>query len=691
MPVEFLSDDEVAGYGRFSGVPARVDRERVFFLDDMDKELIAKRRGAHNRLGFALQMTTVRWLGTFLTEPLDVPSEVVAYLAGQLGIGDPSCVSLYLERRTTRFEHVELIKDAYGLKEFAEFEKYLEAWVDARAWTTGDGPKAIFNDAIGWLSERRVLLPGVTTLARLVARVRDEATRRLWDTLSELLTARQQRVLDGLVEVPDGARSSNLERWRKGPAKPSGKNLERALVRVSQISAVALGALDLDAVVPHRRVVELARYAMAAKAPQLRRHPRSRKLATMLAAVVYLEAKAIDDCLELLDLLMVTELLGKAQRESNAEKLRQHPKLARASATLAAAMAVLLEATGPGEPLGLAELWEAIEVVVSRSDLQLALSTVAGMVPAGSDDHEGMRAELATRIVMVSGFLKMLTEVIDFEANLEAAPVLAAMKALPGLLRARRPLTIADIDEMLVQGSWKRLVFGRASAANRTVDKNSYVFSVLTQFHRRLKRGDIYAEASARWRDPRGQLLDGQAWANSKDTVLTALSLPERPDDLLAGHARTLDGAYRDVAGSLEANTAVSFDDDGRMHVERLQAIPDPPSLIDLRRRVNAMLPRVDLPEAILEVMAWVPGFVGAFTAVSGGQSRLDDLHVSIAACLTAQALNIGYAPIVKRGVDALERGRISHVNQTYLGAEAYSPANGALIDAQGAIPLAQA
>jgi hypothetical protein len=52
-------------------------------------------------------------------------------------------------------------------------------------------PKAIFNDAIGWLVERGVLLPGVTTPARVVARVRDEATQRLWDTLAGLLTARQ--------------------------------------------------------------------------------------------------------------------------------------------------------------------------------------------------------------------------------------------------------------------------------------------------------------------------------------------------------------------------------------------------------------------------------------------------------------------------------------------------------------------
>jgi hypothetical protein len=37
-----------------------------------------------------------------------------------------------------------------------------------------------------------VLLPRVTTLARLVAHVRDEANQRLWDTLWGLLTVEQR-------------------------------------------------------------------------------------------------------------------------------------------------------------------------------------------------------------------------------------------------------------------------------------------------------------------------------------------------------------------------------------------------------------------------------------------------------------------------------------------------------------------
>jgi hypothetical protein len=333
MPVEFLSDDVAAAYGRYVGTPSQGELDRMFYLDDADRGLVARRRGDHMRLGFALQLTTVRYLGTFLQDPLDVPVVVLERLAGQMEIADPSCVKRYTERRTTPFDHREEIKAAYGLREFLDAEAVFARWVRARAWNTGDGPKTIFNDGVQWLRANAVLLPGVTTLARIVARVRDEATDELHATLAGLPDAHQAARLESLVVVPEGARYSDLELWRKGPANPSGRNLERALNRAAEIGGVGAGALNIDAHVPRRRIVDLARYGMTARAQALRRHGTERRLATLVATVAYLEARSVDDCLELLDLLMATELLGKAEAAADKERARRHPALARDGCT----------------------------------------------------------------------------------------------------------------------------------------------------------------------------------------------------------------------------------------------------------------------------------------------------------------------------------------------------------------------
>jgi hypothetical protein len=60
MPVEFLTDDQAEAYGKFVEEPTRPELERFFFLDDVDRDLIALRRTQYHQLGFALQTEPVK-------------------------------------------------------------------------------------------------------------------------------------------------------------------------------------------------------------------------------------------------------------------------------------------------------------------------------------------------------------------------------------------------------------------------------------------------------------------------------------------------------------------------------------------------------------------------------------------------------------------------------------------------------
>jgi hypothetical protein len=200
-------------------------------------------------------------------------------------------------------------------------------------------------------------------------------------------------VLDRLPEVSPGMRVSDLERWRKGPPpRGSGPAIIVALDQVAEIRGLGLAGLGAEAVVPLRRLAELARYGMTADAWLIRRHPDDRRLATLLATARYLEAKSVDDALELLDLLMSAELLNKAQRESDKGKVRGHPRLAKASARLAVAVEALFDSDGwgaPGEEPRVSAVWEAIEAVISRADLRAALHVVSEEAPPlGAEDPD---------------------------------------------------------------------------------------------------------------------------------------------------------------------------------------------------------------------------------------------------------------------------------------------------------------
>ena len=317
------------------------------------------------------------------------------------------------------------------------------------------------------------------------------------------------------------------------------------------------------------------------------------------------------------------------------------------------------------------------------------------MVPPGVDPDGEWRTALLTRYPLVRRFIRLLTTTIEFGATTDAAPVLYALTSLPDLLDAdatrRVPAGCLDARKVAIEvitPGWRDLVLRKDRPAE-TVDKVAYVFCVLDQFHQRLRRRDIFAAASSRWADPRALLLSGAAWQARRADLLDSLQLPDDPADLLIAYAAELDGMWKHMARRVEAGD-VTVDGEGRVRVAAVKAVPEPDSLGELRKRCEAMIPEVDIGELLLEVMGWQPGFAAAYTHVSGG-ARLDaGMDRTLAAVLTAQALNVGWKPVITAGNPALTRSRISHVYQNYVRADTHAVANAVLISGQAGIGTAE-
>src|SRR5579859_6773059 len=105
MAASFLTAAQRAGYGRYPDVVTPDDLARCFHLSDDDRVQIMGCRRGHNRLGFALQLTTVRYLGTFLDDPVDVPAPVLQFLTRQLAIAKLEGLQSY-SKGEQRWEHV---------------------------------------------------------------------------------------------------------------------------------------------------------------------------------------------------------------------------------------------------------------------------------------------------------------------------------------------------------------------------------------------------------------------------------------------------------------------------------------------------------------------------------------------------------------------------------------------------------
>jgi hypothetical protein len=252
MPVEFLTESQNQRYGDFAGDPSPEQLARYFHFDDTDRALISRRRGVHNSLGFALQLGTVRYLGTFLPNPISVPAGVIAYVGRQLEIPDTSSLPRYMEREATRLEHTAEIRSVYAYQDFNDppWRFRLSRWLYARAWLTDERPSHLFDLATHWLLQHKVLLPGVTTLTRLIAQIRDRASMQAWQRLAALPNDGQRAQLNALLAIPDGMRRSQFDQLRQSPTRVSSTSMIAALERYEAL--VSLGIRDLNFRVFHR-------------------------------------------------------------------------------------------------------------------------------------------------------------------------------------------------------------------------------------------------------------------------------------------------------------------------------------------------------------------------------------------------------------------------------------------------------
>ena len=677
MPVEFLSDEQLKDYGCFSSNPSDEQLARYFYFDDTDLGMIDKRRGDHNKLGFAVQLGTVRFLGTFLKDPTDVPESVVSYIGKQLRVDNFSSLKRY-GIGETHWDHASKIKEYYEYKEFVDRKEYfaLVRWLYNRCSLSNERPSVLFDLAMARLVERKVLLPGATVLARLVVRVRDRAEKNLWSSLSELTTPLQNRRLEGLLDVSEEDRQSPLDRLRHGPVRISGPALVAALKRVEEIRCIGISPVDLSSF-PQGRLNILARYAAKSSAYTIRRMPESRRVATLLAFAKSVELTAMNDALDVLDAL-IDKFFKEARAEGKKNRMRTLRDLDSAALDLRKACEIILNDNLPPE-----RLREFVFKDVSRVRLEEAAARVGELARPADDNYE---EEITERYRAVQRFFPKVLQTVEFSGTPAGQSILQAMEFLNSIEGKRNPdMTGAPVTG--VSKAWKRRILGQ----NGDINRRSYTLCTLERLQIALRRRDIFVSASTKWADPREKLLSPEQWKTLKPRFCRSLGHPESGEKAAQVLSEGLDRAYRETLAGLDTNTALLLhpaNESRNLTLSSLDQLEEPESLVRLRSEVTSRLPRVDLPEVLLEIHT-LTGFADEFTHVSEENARAEGLVISLCAALVAQACNTGLEPVLDSSFLPLTRHRLSWTMQNYLRAETLTRANACLVDKQTNIPLA--
>jgi TnpA family transposase len=115
MPIQLFTEPERARRNRFPEVITHEDLVIFFTLSERDMERMPRYSTPHNRLGYALQLCALRFMGFVPDDLSSAPPEAVAFLAQQLTV-HPDVLATYGARAQTRHDHLQSIQTHLGYR-----------------------------------------------------------------------------------------------------------------------------------------------------------------------------------------------------------------------------------------------------------------------------------------------------------------------------------------------------------------------------------------------------------------------------------------------------------------------------------------------------------------------------------------------------------------------------------------------
>ena len=401
-------------------------------------------------------------------------------------------------------------------------------------------------------------------------------------------------------------------------------------------------------------------------------------MAVLLAFAYVYETKALDDALDLLDML-ITEITAQAKRLGEKKRIRSLGDLDKAALKLSDFSDLFIQHEKDHDMPAL------IYKAIPKDAIVGAVETIRQIA---KPNHDKYYEELLEQYKTVRRFLPTLLKTIQFQATRQGKPAQEVMEFLAAMEGKRQP-SFKDAPLDIVNAGWRGTVIHSKS---KEIDRPGYTLCAMDNLQANLRSRDIYIEKSERWCDPRSKLLKGTLWEKNKNPVCRALDLSTDFEEVFGFLSAKLDNTYKAVIERLPKNDAVEIVKDSknndRLKLSRLEKIDEPESLKTLKNKVDQLLPTIDFPELLLEVDR-MTGFTEDCTHISDMGSRVSEIEVSLCAVFMADSCNIGLEPIINEDIPHLTRNRLSWVQQNCIRAETITKANARLVDYHSTLPLA--
>jgi Domain of unknown function (DUF4158)/Tn3 transposase DDE domain len=621
--------------------PAEVGRDELvqyFTLTSEDVAWVNKSaRGTSAKLGLAVQLCALPWLGFVPEDVPAAPPAAASRLAVQLGLPVGSLAS-YGSRAQTRTDHVKLSAKRLGWTTAEADErtgwKRLREFLVERA-LEHDVPSVLFRLATQWLAsdEVRMVRPGVVALMREIATARGDADGELFRLVGPILAANPalSDELDGLLVVPEEMSVSRMVWLHRGSTTYSPSGIKGELDKVGFLRGMGVDSLDVS-VIPEARRRQLAAVGRRLRAQAIQRRDPDKRYPLLLATVAECYVEVLDEVVQMFDQAL-------SGMENRAKRKVQEKLAARAK-----------------NDVNKMDLLE--EMLAVTTDLAVPDAEVGGLLRGGIglDRMRRARRDPKDRFYRDHGHLDTVEDsftylrqfapevikTLEFRGGDGAVELLRAVGILRELyVRGGRNVP-AGAPTPFVPARWKGYLSAAEEDKNTIAYRHYWELCVLLALRDGLRSGDVWVPGSRRYADPTTILMPVEEWEQVRAEYCALVGMPATADEALAQAEEQLRAALVGLEPLLERGDGpVRVSEQGELVISKLTAEDVPDEVETVRMGLVELLPRLPITELLIEVDRWT-GFSDKLTHAGGKSTRDDALLRQIYAAVLAQSCNFG-------------------------------------------------
>jgi TnpA family transposase len=669
MSIHFLSKAEIHHLNSLPNEIARADLTTSFELSKEDLHVLKGLRGDHNRLGVAMLLGCLRHVGFFPTNLPDASSDVVDYVAKQLGI-DQILLEQYGQREKTLNTHHHLVLQHLGFRRATPMDVLdLEQWLLERA-LEHDKPKLLFELACDQLRRNKIVRPGLTQLARMVGTARAEAERVSSERLQSQLGQTTREFLDSLLVSESG--HSRLPWLQHTPSSNTTAAILKTLDKLTFLHEHKVADWSLNSLNPNR-LKWLAKKGSRASTQGLRDLKEQARYPILMAFLQEALYTFTDAVIEMVD-ARLWELYNEAKHSFKNDRL--------------AATQTINETLTVFKHIGQVLLDKSIEETTVRKlalehlaegQLETALTKAEQLIRPEQDDFSDYFAKNHSK---VEKFSKRYLQGMVFLASSDDEGLLEGLEVIKAIHNGTKRKIPTTAPTAFIPSSWFKEVF-----RDDGLDWKSYEIAALWVLRQKLRSGDVYLQHSRRFTELERYLIPKHDWLVQRHDAPGLLGIPLTAETFLEERFALLKTLAYKVEALLSAEQSDIREENGEIIVTPLEMEKPDLELKKLRKLIDERLPKCGITDILIEVDNWTH-FSNAFQHLDGVQSRDRELLTQQYACLITQACNIGFKPMAEAA--DLPYNKLLWCNRWYLRDTTLDDALTLLINYHHTLPFAE-